>query len=354
MSELDKGKILEKKAHQFLWDQDYLVLPNLYLYATRTTGTGNIDFQYITDLDCFGFKFGKFLERNTFLIDCKHSNEKIFTQILRTQGIVSLMNINDSLILRDSVPATIQEFAEKFSIRLMANKFFEKKIIERNIGSFNQKAILKIADYQSEMNAQEKKIMKILESQLLDETYFDNLKQLRRIYNDLKKNLPNLEKDTVTTSKEYVFLKIFQNGILMLANIASQLIHLSDYHLKEFVNTKILGDIFFKKFVIKQFTEDEKETNEILKDLKPDYTNTLILLIKDIIENASLVNDYLRYNDLIIHEFVIFNNPKINKSKIEKEIKNIDILKFTEWNLHALSVLDKDKNYPVFLVKYLT
>ena len=177
MSQLNKGQVLEKKAHQFLWELGYLVFPNLNLYATRTRGSGTIDFLFVTDLDCIGFNFGNFLEKKCFLIDCKHRNEKIFSQLLRTKGLISLLDIDELLILRSSVPATVQEFAKVHNIRLMNNSAFESNIIERNIGVFNINTTLKVSEYITQLDSDGKNILQLLDSQFLKQDNFDNLKE---------------------------------------------------------------------------------------------------------------------------------------------------------------------------------
>ena len=116
-----KGLKLERDAHQFLWDIGYLVFSRLSLYAIRIKyqkQKESIERLKITDLDCYGITFGKYLEKKSFLIDCKHRSESIFSHILRLKGISSILGIDNLLILRESVSKTVQHFGDRFNIRL--------------------------------------------------------------------------------------------------------------------------------------------------------------------------------------------------------------------------------------------
>lgn len=360
-NEIIKGLKLERDAHQFLWDLGYLVFPRLTLYAIRYKYTDNkesIDKIIVTDLDVFGVLFGNFLEKNSFIIDCKHRSEPIFSQILRSKGISAILEVNNLLILRESVPETVQQFAEKFGIRLLAVSEFVKKIKKRQKGSFNLKTYLKIEEIFNNQDRASKNYEVKFSNCFLEKDSFKRIKILRVLYNSIKEDIKSTTKDTrLLKLKSYILLQIILLTLVTIAEIANETIHLSSYHFKDYIDIKLIGDPEFKKEFfakIRAIEEGIDPKSQIipLKEIAPTFSDSLKELVKEFHNNAEIVQKYLRFVDFLIHEYFL-HEKKINYGELEEEFGNINKELFASWNLKCLEILDDKKVFPIFLSELL-
>ncbi|MFX1276808.1 MAG: hypothetical protein ACFFBP_01300 [Promethearchaeota archaeon] len=361
-----KGLKLERDAHQFLWDHGYLVFPRLKLYAIRYKISQNgerlyesLDKLEVTDLDCYGIIFGKFLEKKTFLIDCKHRSESIFSQILRMKGVATILKIDYLLILRESVSETVQQFADKFDIRLQASSSFQKKIKQNNFGSFSLNVYKIILDLYKNQDSFSKEITSKFSNCFLEIDPFLRIKQLRILYNKIKENQKNSKEKEKITLLNYLFFQIFLYTLVTITEIAGLTIHLSKHHFNGYIEQKLIGNIEFKKKIFIKMREIEgvKNTNEItfnpLKELTPSFTESLKDIVIKFHKGSRFVQLYLRYNDFIIHEYYL-KKKKINKDDIKQKLGIVNYQIFGEWNIKCLEILDEEKEFPIFLVELLT
>jgi len=359
--ETKKGFELERNAHQFLWDLGYLVFPRRKLYAIRYK-FGNygesIDKMMVTDLDTFGILFGRFLEKKTFLIDCKHRSEQIFSQILRSKGISTILEINFLLILRESVPETVQQFADNFSIRLQAISSFEKAIKKREKGSFSLKSYIKIHELLKFQNKTTKEFTMKLSNSFLEENPFQRIKLLRIVYNDLKNHISSINENHQKDLSKYILLQTFQYSLIAIADMASQTIHLSEYHFKDYISLKLIGNIEFKRELfakiraIEEGIEVKNDEINLLKELSPTYSDQVKELVNQFRKKPHYVQKYLRFVDFIIHEYYLFNE-KLEEKDLINELEEIDRELFGKWNIKCLEILDDEKKYPLFLSELL-
>jgi len=357
-----KGRLLERDAHQFLWDLGYLVFPRIILYAIRHKISDfgeNIDKITITDLDIYGILFGRFLEKNTFLIDCKHRSEQIFSQILRCKGISTILGINNLLIIRNSVPETVQQFADNFNIRLLNITEFSKRIKKREKGSFNSKTYVKIDNLFQNMDKSSKTFEVTLSNSYLETDPFKRIKILRNLYNLIKHEINHSKKEELSELKNYQILQVFQFALVAITEIASQTIHLSSYHFKDYIDLKLIGNLEFKKKIfskiniIEEAINHEKKQSIPLKILTPSYSDQINELVNEFRLKPYLLQKYLRFIDFIIHEYFI-HKKEINDIEIKKEFGTVNRNLFAKWNVKCLEILDDDKLYPIFLTQFLS
>ncbi len=357
-----KGIALERDAHQFLWDLGYLVYSRLNLYAIRQKISEygeSYDKIKVTDLDIYGILFGKYLEKNTFLIDCKHRSEQIFSQILRCKGILTILEINHLLILRESVPETVQQFADSFNIRLLNIGEFSKRIKKREKGSFSLKTYSRIEDFSHLMDKVSKTFEVTLSNSYLEKDPFRRIKILRNLYNLIKDDIKHQKEEKFSELKYYQILRVFQFSLITIAEIASLTIHLSSYHFKNYVNLKLIGNIEFKKQIfskikiIEEGINHEKKPSIPLNTLTPSYSEEINEQVNEFRQKPYLVQKYLRFIDFIIHEYFI-HKKEINEIEIKKEFGNINRILFAKWNIKSLEILDDDKIYPSILSKFLS
>lgn len=356
-----KGSKLERDAHQFLWDLGYLVFPRLTLYAVRYKYVNNqesIDKLEVTDLDLYGVLFGKYLEKNSFIIDCKHRSEPIFSQILRCKGISIILGVKHLLILRESVPETVQQFADKFDIRLLSISGFLKNFKERHIGSFSLETYIKIQELSRYQDKSSKEYKVKFTSCFLETNSFKRIKLLRVIYNNIKVDIEKTKNPKLLELKSYITLQIFLLTLVTIADIASQTIHLSTYHFKDYIDIKLIGEPEFKKefFAKIRAIEEGVEINSHmipLKEITPTYSESLKNIVKNFQNNATLVQKYLRFIDFIIHEYYL-HKKEIIDNDLKTEFGKIDRTLFANWNLKCLELLDDQKTYPLFLSELLT
>jgi len=357
-----KGSMLERDAHQFLWDLGYLVFPRINLFAIRQKNSEfgeSIDKLKVTDLDIYGILFGKYLEKNTFLIDCKHRSEQIFSQILRCKGITTILGIKYLLILRDSVPETVQQFADSFNIRLLNINEFLKRIKKREKGSFNFKTYIKIEKLYQNIDKSSKTFEITLSNSYLETDPFKRIKILRNLYNLIKYDLNHSKEKKYFELKNYQILKVFQFALVTLAEMASQTIHLSSYHFKNYIALKLIGNLEFKKRIFSKIKIIEEGVNHGKKPsiplnlLKPSYSEQINELVSEFQQKPYLIQKYLRFIDFIIYEYY-FHKKEINDIEIKNELGKINRNLFAKWNIKCLEILDDDKIYPAFLTKLLS
>lgn len=359
---LQKGFELERNAHQFLWDLGYLVFPRINLYAIRYKFGDygeSIDKLMVTDLDIYGIFFGSFLERKTFLIDCKHRSEPIFSQILRSKGTSTILGINLLLILRESVPETVQQFSDNFDIKIQAISSFEKTIRKREKGSFSSKTYIKIHELLKFQNKTIKEYIMKLSNSFLETNPFQRIKLLRNIYNDLKNHLNSVTDTQQKDLGKYILLQTFQYSLVSIADMASLTIHLSKYHFKDYISLKLIGNIEFKRELfariraIEEGTEVKKEDINLLEELAPTYSDQIKELVNQFRKNPHKVQKYLRFVDYIIHEYYLFNK-KLEEKDLFNEIGEVERELFGNWNIKCLEILDDEKKYPIFLSTLLS
>ena len=362
ISESDiKGLKLERDAHQFLWDNGYLVFNRLILYAIRfkyKDQKESIDRLEITDLDCYGIHFGDYLEKKKFLIDCKHRSGKIFPHILQLKGISSILGIDNLLILRESIPETVQQFGDRFNIRLLPNSSFRERLKRRGRGSYHLGVYKKIFVYNDNKGSSLIDIEAKLSNCILEIIPFQRIKKIRILYNEIKKLENYNNEDTEFSIEAYYLFRTYLYSLVTIAEIASETIHQSNHHFNDYIEFNLIGDFEFKKKIfdeINKMTGDEQTNNKYnpIKILTPTFTKPLKELVRELHRNSEKVQVFLKYNDFMFHEYFVLDK-KVNNKEIQSEFGNIDKALFAKWNLKCLEILDEEKSFPIFLVKLLT
>ena len=347
-----KGELLERDAHQFLWDLGYLVLPRLTIHATTIKSSKAIADKTITDLDAYGIRFGPFLEKATFLVDCKHRSEGVFSQALKALGVASLFEIDNILIVRSSIDVPTQRFSELFGVRLVNISEFRKRITPRQTGSFSENAYKMVTSLEKAYNGLQRSVDVRASNALVDPEPYRKLKSLRILYQEVKKDLARTFENK---SSELLMYRLFQYSQLAIIEIARETIHLSKYHYRNFLLSKIIGDVNFKIKAFERMARVTKPDAEISlkpEDLAPSYFEELRTLIDDMHKHPYLVQEYLRYTDLVVHQFGLPSKAIVQKV-VETEIPNADRKMFSKWNLSILQILDEEKSPPSFMIKLL-
>lgn len=356
-----KGLELERDAHQFLWDSGYLVFNRINLYAIRFKYKDQremIDRLEVTDLDCYGIQFGNYLEKKSFLIDCKHRSGNIFPHILQLKGISSILKIENLLILRESVPETAQQFGDKFNIRMLPSKSFRKRLEKRGGGSFHLGVYKKLYIHNNQKSSSLIDIEAKFSNCILEVIPFQRIKKVRILYNEIKK-LKSYNNENIEFSLEAYFLfRTFLYSLITIAEIASLTIHQSDQHFNDYIDLNLIGDYEFKKKILDEInkrTNDSLSNNNYnpIKILAPTFTKPLKDLVMDFHKNPEKVQAFLMYNDFMFHEYFVLDKS-VNKKEIHNEFGTIDKTLVAKWNLKCLEILDEEKNFPIFLVKLLT
>lgn len=358
-----KGLKLERDAHQFLWDIGYLVFSRLSLYAIRfkyQKQKESIERLEITDLDCYGISFGKFLEKKSFLIDCKHRSENVFSHILRLKGISSILGIDNLLILRESVSKTVQHFGDRFNIRLIPNNAFRKRLEQKGRGSFHLGVYKKIQLYYNSKHSSTIDIEAKFSNCFKEMSPFLRIKKLRVLYNEIK-NLINYKEEKLDFSLEiYYLFRTFLFSLITITEIASLTIHQSDDHFNDYIEFNLIGDYEFKKKMLDEINKltnkensSSRDNKSPLKSLIPTFTKPLKELIRSFHINSNYVQKFLMYNDFMFHEYFLLGK-KIDINYIEEEFGIIDKDLFGDWNLKSLEILDEEKTFPIFMVKLFT
>jgi hypothetical protein len=345
---------LERDAHQFLWELGYLVFPTFRIHATRMTGAERVISKEITDLDVFGIRYSQFLEKETFLINCKHrSSERVFGQALKALGIADILNINHLLIVRKSIDETVQRFSELFKVKLVNQEELVSRIKPRDAGSFSSGSHELHKKLFSELNKEQKSIEVRATNAFVDPDPFRKFKTLRLLYNKAK-----IECSETLSSiyLQYLLYRLIQFAQVAVVEIASETIHLSKHHFENYVLTKMIGDIPFKLRVLEQMNigeENNPRKRISIEDLHPSYFPPLKELVDRLRRKSHEAQKYLRYNDFIIHEFGV-TNTKIDWIQISKEIGTPSRQDYSKWNLLLLEALDEEKVYPSFILELLT
>ncbi len=345
--------MLERDAHQFLWDLGYVVFPRLKIYATKIRGTKTIEAMEVTDLDVYGIRFGPYLEKENFLIDCKHRSEGVFSQIIKSIGIASLLNIKNLLIIRESVKESVQRFSELFDFKLVNINEFRKRIRIREKGSFSRSSYSIVSDCESNLTRTGRTILARLSNAFVDPNPYRRFKSLRILYEEAKREL---EGTLLENAIKLLLFRIFQITSVSLAEMASDTVHLSKFHFRNYLQSKMIGNIEFKLRAFERLASpdilDTLSKND-LSPLNPTYFDTLKESVNQLRLNSHCVQLYLRYNDFIIHSYGLNDaNPQWNE--IKAELGDVPRDLFSKWNHLVLQLLDDDKTFPSFLVKLLT
>lgn len=365
MKKLNKGENLERIAHQFLWERGYLPFHNLMLYETKVKGTGSLEVNSVTDLDVFGVHYGSYLEKRTFFIDCKHRSLSAYQQILKAKGIALILDIDNLLILRSSVPEIVQQFADRFQIPTLAVKSFQKRVRQREYGSFSEEAFIKVNDFSNNVQKELTSLNFTLSSTILQPDPFVRVKKIIGIYQDTKTILIEKElwnKDLKSTYYSYFVFRVFQQLQLAISDIASLTIHLSPFHLRAHVLRRSIGDIQLKLQLFsdvideisdenEDFSEKESEKGPLWK-IAPSFTKDLLEVVIEINKRPEFLQKYLMYVDFIFHDSFLLNQ-KFDFSHAEKELGNLPRELLVKWSTLFLKVLDNEKTYPTFMVKLL-
>jgi len=347
-----EGEALERDAHQFLWDLGYLVLPRLTIHATTIVGSKKVVDKTITDLDAYGIRFGPYLERDTFLVDCKHRSEGVFSQALQALGVASLFGVKNLLVVRSSVDVPTQRFSELFGVRLVQVSEFRRRVKPRQAGSFSEDAHRLVRSLEDTCNGFQKAISYRASNAVVDPDPYRRLKSLRMLYQEVKRDLARTFSNS---SSQLLMYRLFQYSQLALAEIAAESIHLSRYHYDRFLLSKTVGDMDFKMRAFERIaraTNPDMEVSLEAVDLAPSYLDMLRNLVDEMRENPWIVQEYLRYTDLVIHQFGLPSIP-IDMKSVKDEIPYADRGLFSKWNLNMMQVLDEEKSPPGFMIELL-
>ena len=356
-----KGLELERDAHQFLWDNGYLVFNRLNLYAIRfkyKDQRESIERLEVTDLDCYGIHFGNYLEQKSFLIDCKHRSGNIFPHILQIKGISSILGVDNLLILRESVSETVQQFGDKFNIRILPNKSFRKKLEKRGRGSFHLGVYKKLFAYNNKKTSSLIDIEAKFSNCILEVIPYQRIKKIRILYNEIKKLKSYNNEKTEFSLEAYFLFRTFLYSLVTIAEIASLTIHQSNQHFNDFIELNLIGDYEFKKKILNEINKMagndlSKDKYNPIKILTPTFTKPLKELVMDFHKNSEKVQIFLKYNDFMFHEYMLLDK-KVDNEEIHNEFGKIDKALFAKWNLKCLEILDQEKTFPIFIVKLLT
>ncbi len=160
--------------------------------------------------------------------------------------------------------------------------------------------------------------------EILEKDPFKRIKILRNLYNLIKDDIKHQKDEKFVELKYYQILQVFQFSLITNAEMASQTIHLSSYHFKNYISLKLIGNLEFKKQIfskikiIEEGVNHEKKQPIPLNTLTPSYTDQINELVNEFRQKPYLVQKYLRFIDFIIHEYFIhkktINEIELNNS----------------------------------------
>jgi len=357
---LDKGTDLERKAALFLWQKGYLPLINVKVKVENKLIQEKSEYSDITDLDVLGFNFGALFEKRSFFIDCKQSNvSKPFNHIINRFGIYKLLDINEMLILRSRVSEIIQNFCTENEIKVLNSKTFEDSLNNDSIGIGNITSNIIRIDIVKDMNKDEKLILNDIYNQLLDKNYYNRIKKLIRINNEMY-NLINISKITQKGYRYLTFL-LFELVEITIGDIASEVFFLwSRHHFNKILSGKFMGDTELKNKVYKIITKlesmeskDKNQTFPVDSDFLPEFFNSLRKLLLQIQKNPEQYQRLLLYNNLIIHEFG-YNQKTYDIKFVKNHFGSFNRDLFANWNIIILTIIYGKLKRPEFIVKLLS
>lgn len=362
MEKLNLGYELEKKSHQYLWEKGYLVFPRVDLFAIKVRSSGTIETEPVTDIDCLGLKYGSLLEKQMFIIDCKGQSERGFRQVIRNLGIMKMLNCTNVLIIRSSVSEIVQNFASKYKLRIMPVDMLNSLVKPKSFGSFSVETYIKKDNMNRNLSRELKTSSEIIWNSLIELDPFRRIKRIREVYLNLKKKY-SIDEKIKDKNLEYLLGLAIQMANLSLADITGEIINMGKYHRRSYIINRLIGNIELKKDVFARLSKlgelitlsdpSNVEENNIIQQITPTYTREVIDAVNFFRKNASHINQYNRFFDYILHDRILVHNP-LNTDlenryfRLTKKKRRI----YSTLSSMTLNVLDNEKTFPEFLVKY--
>lgn len=356
MTELDKGSNLERLAHKYLWYSGYYPKVRIrFSFEDIIYEKSQTRYEGATDLDCLGYKFDNFLNCQKFLIDCKHRGEGILKQILRNKGIQSIFSIQSILLLRSSVALKHKQFANNYGIKIMKNDDLVR-IVGRNedIGAFREDTYKKVLSFESALTKKLKNsILFPMENTFLITDPFDRIKRLISISYKLVDSITERELHLdIINPKTWLLYELLENIALSLIEIAGFCIDSTPSQIKRDLQTRIAGDIEFKKSILRKIGETELGNEMMfeshrdvpLETFCPTYTNMLYDIIKYFINKPYYALTYLRCINFVNNEYAI-HKKDIDRKNVRKMFKIPEVVynDFGDINKKIISMMSEEK-----------
>lgn len=368
---ISKGHILEYRIRRLFFYMGYFTKGNISIKTSQLK-----DALEITDLDVYGIYIHKDLSSKNIWADCKSGKVKANERITWIKGIMSTIEIDESIFVTLPTRTDVKKYAKNYNIQLMDISAIQEFERAYNIkeddwsGSWNYEKQNKFANALNKIkipnNTDYKKIHKFIFSDYWNLDSYLKLKKtitaLKIIVECEKYPLNKFELQSVRWAK-YELICLF---LLSLLNISREVMYLNPLEKKQIILESLsLGEVNNQKseqlfdaalrvafsFVMKQLP-DFKVPDDLPKInlTPPSYSNIIVDLVQRINSKPEYFYDLLRYLDYVFMEYEL-NNVELDTKKITDLFGNDEKLKIGAKSIiMAISdIVNIDKNEFKFL-----
>ncbi len=318
----DSGYELERECHQMLHELGYFVLPGLRLFGTFSQKEKS-RYGELADIDLYGVRFDRFLDKTCFIIDCKDGGSGLSNDVLNNAGLKKVIGASFLYMVRKMpVKAETKRLAELNGIKMVDKKFIGGSIkIKKPFGSFSAESYSRVAGLLAGNDSEGKRIVSEflfpLEHKLTIADLYQRLVKSLMLFSRLKD-----EKVTAKNNDlfDYAVLISYQLLLLNMIEISGGLINCSGRNIRKEVLVGLNPEYDFKMKMVELLnrmgTKEGGETGSKvdISDISPTNTDEIVVSVKRIIRWAGNVQQLLRFNDYVIHQYLIHKKrPDFNE-----------------------------------------
>ncbi|MHC4479189.1 MAG: hypothetical protein ACYTEL_26505 [Planctomycetota bacterium] len=357
---IEAGLELERKSHQFLSELGYFVIPRLRIFNVGFREETDLSYEELTDIDLYGVKFDKFLNKTSIIVDCKLKSGGFNKQILSNVGIKKIIEPSFFYMIRQlPMRAETRRLADLYGI-----KIFEKKFIEKNINPSLDFGSFKIASYEKicEMMKNKDSYGKSLISDVLFPLQHtiaikDEFKRLIKsisVFSNLKDMKPSNDNKPLW---EYLVMSSFQVIFLNLIEISTKLVESPSKFLRNEILFGLNPEYDFKMKMIENLNRIDagkqggKKGKITLTDISPTNSEEIITSIRNIIKESKYIQKLLLFNDFIIHELLLHGKrPDIKQLMKQFNLSRSEVYVFSKLNKSVINAITFKENIPPVLL----
>lgn len=340
------GFILEYRIKRLLFHMGYFVKNGVIM---KTSNDENA--LIVTDLDVFGVYVHRDFSSKTIWADCKSGKAKVHERISWIKGIMSTLNIDDTIFVKQGIRTEVKKYAQKTDIQIMELNVVDKlekdyKILQHDwSGSWDYKTQYYQGTIFSKINVPTNDLYKRIYNFIVSDYWvMDSYSSVKKIITALRE-LSKMDGVSIspeeTLSIKWAKYELIGLFLLSTLNISKELYYLKETEKKEIIleslssgeiSNKKRAEIFGAAFklayslVQKQIPDYiAPEENVDINLTPPKYADAFIDLIMRMNSNPDMYYDLLRYLDYILMEFD-FKSLEIDESKVKDIFPNPDNL----------------------------
>jgi hypothetical protein len=301
---MDEGIKDEAKVANLFIRLGYFTRPHIQIYPSETT-------QKISDIDVFGVKFDRYLNRQVILVEVKKDSNRM-VDLFKLFGFKAYYGNPTTYFISEKIREPFLDIAKSLGINVFSfikleemsqleGKEVEEKIIDRDILSVEKFLRIIRDEFDSEIYWKYHYLW-------LERNPYTRFFQIQQLFTKTKVP-PEKMKVEVSWLRKELFIVAF----LAHLDIANDCIGIETEKIDRYIREKFyeIGTPKEGKMKIKQGVDNllsilkklSAEQNQSIEwptiDVIPKYLENLILLTKQTIKNAPYVNKYLLLNDLV-------------------------------------------------------